>query len=373
MSFYSGPLLDSEPEYEPALPLIVECPICTEVKPLIKVSTCDHYFCEDCIRNYLEIKVVEADVMHIKCPDCSCVITDTTISQFTSAEIADKYYHFVEVKRVEENLWVKWCPKADCVGYDVASPKNYKLVCNTCSYKYCYKCSQPWHNSRCKIKKDVNFELWAMANNVKICPRCKNHVQKNGGCPHMNCPRCNHRWCWICGGDYSLPSHNGFTCMLGSSYFDLYWGIIFLLILFPILIPFGFLLMVVYFYETETIETDRMNGIFSCLRIRIVAYSLAFIFSPAIEAIALVVGYFSITYAIASKNAYDISKLEVLFRLIIGNMICNVITILFFVVLALLIVVTPIVGCFFLVTKFYFVFSRCFKPKPGFTYPRLFG
>lgn len=372
MSFYSGPLLGSEPEYEPILPIILECPICTELKSLIQPSNCGHYFCDECIRSYLELKILEADVVSIKCPECLQVYSENDIYPYVTEDLLIKYNRFVEVKRAEENLWVKWCPKADCSGYDVASPKNYKLICNSCNHKYCYKCSQPWHNSRCKIKKDVNFELWAMGNNVKICPRCKNHVQKNGGCPHMSCPRCNHRWCWICGGDYSSPSHNGFTCMLGTSYFDLYWGIIFLLILAPVLIPFAFLLMVMYFYETETIEMDRLNGVLRCFKHRVIAYGLALIFSPLIEIIGMFVGYFSLIYAIGFKNSYNADGTELVFRVILGFMLANILSILILTAFILMGALMPIGGCFFLITKFYFVFSRCFKPKPGFTYPRLF-
>jgi IBR domain, a half RING-finger domain len=373
MSFYSEPLIEYESEYKPVEPILDKCLICTEEKYLVSMNVCDHHFCESCIISYLELKVSEADVRQIGCPSCTIELThDFLMTNMTQTTIA-KYNHFLEVKRAEENVYVKWCPKPNCTGYDVASPNNYKLKCSLCGHQYCYKCSMPWHTSKCKIKKDVTFELWAMANNVKICPRCKNHVQKNGGCPHMYCPRCNHRWCWICGGDYSSPSHNAFTCMMGRNFLDLYWGVIVLMLFFPILIPFGFTVLVIWFYETEAVEKDRMNGILSCFKSRFVAYTLAFIFSPALEAIAIVVAHFAIAYAIASKNMYNVTWIELIFRLIIGTMICGILSVAFFATLVLMTVVLPVAGCFFTVTKFYFIFTRCFKPKSSFEYPRLFG
>lgn len=33
--------------------------------------------------------------------------------------------------------------------------------------------------------------------NVKACPRCKEKVDKNGGCNAMSC-RCGHHFCWLC-------------------------------------------------------------------------------------------------------------------------------------------------------------------------------
>ena len=145
------------------------------------------------------------------------------------------------------------------------------------------------------------------------------------------------------------------------------------MLFFPVIIPFGFLVLVMYFYETETVEQERMTGILACFKSRFVAYPLALIFSPVFEAIALVVGYFIITYSIASKNYYNASKTELLFRLIVGNMLCNIIVVTFFIALALLAILLPIAGCFFMVTKVYFIFSRCFKPKPGFVYRKMFG
>jgi uncharacterized membrane protein len=161
--------------------------------------------------------------------------------------------------------------------------------------------------------------------------------------------------------------------MLGRSPLDLYWGIILVMLLFPILIPFGVLVMTIYMYETETMERERLTGVLKCFRSRYVAYLLAFLFSPLIEALGLVFAYFAITYGIASKNCYDASKADILFRFIIANMLCNIIMVTAAIVLALAAVVLPLAGTFFTLTKLYFMFSRCCKPNTGFEYPRLFG
>ena len=42
-----------------------------------------------------------------------------------------------------------------------------------------------------------------MTNNLGVklhkCPRCSSSIEKDGGCPHMSCPMCDHSWCWTCG------------------------------------------------------------------------------------------------------------------------------------------------------------------------------
>lgn len=360
---YTPPLLTEE-DIE-----VKECPICILEKPVYTLRTCSDYFCFDCIRNYIELKVVEANVMHIGCPSCNQELIEVDLNQFMTFEIGEKYKRFNEVKRLEENKWIKWCPKPNCQGYSAATASNFRLKCNICRYEYCYNCSEAWHKGKCRAKKDLSYEIWAMCNNVKVCPNCRNHVQKNGGCLHMYCSRCQHRWCWICGGDYASPSHNGFTCMLGRKPLDLYWGIIFLLLVFPALIPFGFLLMVMYMYETESIEKDRFNGILSCLRSRLFVYVLAFIFSPVIECIAIVVLYFAVTFSIASKSSVN-TTVEFMLRIIVGNTLCNIIFVIGAGTLALAAVVMPLAGVFFFITKISYAFGRCFKPKPEFEYPR---
>lgn len=349
------------------------CPICTILSPAILIPSCEHYFCKQCLSTYLEIKISEAQVLSITCPQCPVELPSYFIENFISSHMISNYHKFLEIKRLEKDVFVKWCPQPDCKGYDTATADNYKLTCNVCGHKYCYICSKPWHKSKCKVKKDIGFELWAMANNVKICPKCKNHVQKNGGCPHMFCPRCQHRWCWICGGDYSSPEHNAFTCYLGKTPLDLYWGIIFFMLFFPVLTPFFMFLMIVYMYETESIEKDRFKGIFTCLQYRFVAYLLALTFSPLVEVLGIVILYFAISLMIAFKNNIRRGCVELIFRAILGNIICNVLFFVAILVFSIVFCLMPVAGVFFFITKLYYSLLRCFKPRPMFEYPRLFG
>merc|ERR1711879_1118705 len=47
-------------------------------------------------------------------------------------------------------------------------------------------------------------KVWIIGN-TKPCPKCKNPIEKNGGCMHMTCRPpggCGHEFCWICKGDW---------------------------------------------------------------------------------------------------------------------------------------------------------------------------
>jgi hypothetical protein len=50
---------------------------------------------------------------------------------------------------------------------------------------------------------DALYGQWKGKNNVKACPRCQRHIEKNGGCNHMKCIKCHADWCWTCSKLYT--------------------------------------------------------------------------------------------------------------------------------------------------------------------------
>ena len=349
------------------------CMICYEEKPLSNITSCNHYFCYTCIKSYLEIKISESEVLNVTCPQCRYEIPEEKIKEYVSLELYSKYLKFIAIRRLERDVMVKWCPKPDCGGYDRAHSSNYNLTCNICAYRYCYVCSRLWHKGKCKLRNDLGFDLWTLTNNVKVCPNCKNYVQKNGGCLHMSCPRCLHHWCWICGGDFSSPSHTSFKCLIGRNIFDLYWVVIFLMLIFPLTTPFIVLLYVIYSYETETIDKENFNGILSCFKSRFIVYTLGFILSPIVEILGLVIGYFTLVVLFGTREFYGGGIVEALFRIIVSMMLGNVILVSMIALMALLVVLMPVLGCACLASKLVLSLVRCFGPQQAMQYPRLFG
>ena len=39
---------------------------------------------------------------------------------------------------------------------------------------------------------------------VKPCPACGEYIEKNGGCNHMRCVKCDSHFCWVCGGPFQV-------------------------------------------------------------------------------------------------------------------------------------------------------------------------
>ena len=54
-------------------------------------------------------------------------------------------------------------------------------------------------NNSIKDKSDFNWII----SHTKTCPQCKWNIQKNEGCNHMTCLRCQYQFCWICFGNWA--------------------------------------------------------------------------------------------------------------------------------------------------------------------------
>ena len=93
----------------------------------------------------------------------------------------------------------------------------------------------------------------------------------------MKCPKCDYKWCWICGKDYTSSNHIAFGCYLGRNLLDFYWHTIIFFILFPIALAFSPLVLLIYQIEianSHTIEEPRIR------RYKIFLYVLSSILSP---------------------------------------------------------------------------------------------
>ena len=40
---------------------------------------------------------------------------------------------------------------------------------------------------------------------TKPCPKCRIPTERDGGCMHMECSRCNFQWCWLCQSMVNKP------------------------------------------------------------------------------------------------------------------------------------------------------------------------
>jgi hypothetical protein len=247
------------------------CEICYQ-NQLDTVLSCNHSFCNSCIKSFVLIKILEGDVLDLRCPNCYIPMTSDDIRSLVPEETFKKFQNFISVKELLKDKNVRLCPQPDCRGFDVSSSSNRSLTCRLCRYQYCFDCCEPWHKGRCPKPKDLKFQSWGKSQNMKLCPRCRCFVLRNGGCNHMTCSKCATPWCWICGQE--LSGHTTFNCLFGPKMFDLYWRTIFFCLFFPVTFFYLFFFLVWYFIEVNDVPFK------CCTRFKGLNLGIAFLVSP---------------------------------------------------------------------------------------------
>ena len=108
---------------------------------------------------------------------------------------------------IQNNLFLSFCPSPNChyiINVDPGLQINIKCKCGSFSCSKC-KLLQPHTPCPCKIankwilksSSDQENVQWILAS-TKKCPKCKVAIEKNQGCNHMTCAKCNHEFCWLC-------------------------------------------------------------------------------------------------------------------------------------------------------------------------------
>ena len=238
-----------------------------------KSLSCDHSFCISCLETYLSTKITDGEVFDLNCPRCNISLTNEEIKSLTTKLLFNKYKNFLSIKELLKNPYSRLCPQPDCKGFDIASPSKKNLACRMCAFKYCYGCSNPWHNGKCKISIDSKFLSWAKSQRVKVCPRCRSYVFRNGGCSHMTCTKCDSNWCWICGDEFD-GNHTKRSCLIGKKISDCHWSSILIFLFFPI--SYLYMLFFVVWYQTEINDMPFE----CCINYKFLNRLLAFIVSP---------------------------------------------------------------------------------------------
>ncbi|CAM9276486.1 unnamed protein product [Ectocarpus sp. 8 AP-2014] len=194
----------------------LECRICCEeftAKEAYALA-CNHFFCRGCWAAYLGAKVQEGPTcVYTTCPEHKCpqIASESTFSEFLSAEDLKRYEAFSLTSFVDINKMLRFCPGKDC-GMVVKAPLSYprSVRCN-CGSVFCFRCGEEAHDpASCeelamwkeKCQNESETANWILAN-TKQCPKCKTRIEKNQGCNHMSCRQCKAEFCWICMGDWS--------------------------------------------------------------------------------------------------------------------------------------------------------------------------
>ncbi|KAM9316903.1 cullin-9 [Gastrophryne carolinensis] len=196
------------------------CPVC--VSPLSPADNppllcCRHSCCKNCWNEYLTTRIEQNLVMNCTCPTTDCVAQPTSgfIRQIISSkEVIQKYEKALLRGFVESCSNLTWCTNPQgCDRILCKEGLGTGAACAKCSWLSCFNCSFPEahypascsHMSQWMDDGGFYEGMTAEAQSKhltklisKHCPSCQAPIEKNEGCLHMTCAKCNYGFCWRC-------------------------------------------------------------------------------------------------------------------------------------------------------------------------------
>uniref|UniRef100_A0A1B6LBH9 E3 ubiquitin-protein ligase parkin n=1 Tax=Graphocephala atropunctata TaxID=36148 RepID=A0A1B6LBH9_9HEMI len=228
----------SQGEHDQAVPLYliranlreVPCLACTDVSDPVLVFPCEasHVTCLDCFRQYCvsrlqERQFVSDEQLGYTLP-CPAGCPDSLIAECHHFRLlTDQQYAQYQRFGAEEYVLKAGgvlCPQPGCGAGILADLECTRIVClNGCGFVFCRLCLQGYHIGECQTREQIiasgnsSYSVdpnraatarWDEASRVTIrvmtkpCPKCRTATERDGGCMHMVCTRCNFHWCWVC-------------------------------------------------------------------------------------------------------------------------------------------------------------------------------
>jgi IBR domain, a half RING-finger domain len=347
------------------------CGICSEHKDFVDSLPleCKDLFCENCMREYFNLRIQESNVLNITCPNhlCKIEISDEIIQKSVTALMYEKFLVFKKNEELNNCPFLRWCSQPDCKGYDLGGLNKQMLMCNICGFKYCYYCGEAWHrNSKCKGSMDKELDKWGQKNNVKYCPHCRRKIEKNFGCDHMTCIKCNYEWCWLCGEKYVSGHFNKCEVKKVNKWNPPLKKVLgfFFAPLLILLIGITFCLVCLEkFIENPGVEPNIRNF----LRKRWASYPIALLLGVILTPLFLVLGPFLLSMAFCI-DYFKQCGCDFYSSNIIGSFLGIVGVPIFIVLCGIIVIILNITGTVFLLIKLYIVLRRC--KNPGFLIPK---
>uniref|UniRef100_A0A1A8L6K6 Cullin 7 n=1 Tax=Nothobranchius pienaari TaxID=704102 RepID=A0A1A8L6K6_9TELE len=197
------------------------CPVCLSPQeggadPALTLS-CMHYCCRSCWQEYLTARIEQNLVMNCNCPITDCQAQPTSqffLSILTDKDTIAKYEKALLRGYVESCSNLTWCTNPQGCDQILCKENMGSMgTCSRCCWSSCFSCNFPeaHYPASCSHMSqwmdDGGFyegmSMEAQSKHLaklisKRCPSCQSQIEKNEGCLHMTCAKCNHGFCWRC-------------------------------------------------------------------------------------------------------------------------------------------------------------------------------
>ncbi|CAL2034211.1 unnamed protein product [Caenorhabditis brenneri] len=261
-------------------PIPSECQLCLAEED-VKGLSCRHVACRLCWKAYLKTKI-ESGNPSIECFDCPLLICNDRLRPLLrKSELLTPYQELIVNSYVESTSYLSWCSK-NCGN--VLRRMGSNIVSCSCGAKFCFQCKlyphtpascvqmRQWERE-CEDHKELgrfaDKQSWEwIQNNTQDCPKCWAPIQKNGGCNHMSCEKCKHKFCWNCRRNCQFDYH-GYNCKYPKA-----------TIVRPNLEKIALYLMPFNYQKQKLENTSDSSLIFECRRVLMYSYVYAYYQEP---------------------------------------------------------------------------------------------
>ncbi|CAD6593306.1 MAG: hypothetical protein ASARMPRED_007270 [Alectoria sarmentosa] len=185
-------------------PVVSECAVCLTEAEDPYHTTCGHWYCRACVVS--QCYSVGKDEIPIRClgnsgkcsrifllPELKSALPSDAFEQFL-AKSSTAYFRTITT--------IQECPTSHCRQTYRASTDGSVITCLRCSTPICTTCHAPSHSGvTCATHQrsgTAEYQSWTFFNeHVRKCPRCRNLIEKTGGCERVDC-LCGAGLCWKC-------------------------------------------------------------------------------------------------------------------------------------------------------------------------------
>ncbi|KAM4730256.1 cullin-9 isoform 2-T2 [Anableps anableps] len=197
------------------------CPVClgprTGTAEPVPTLSCMHYCCRSCWQEYLTARIEQNLVMNCNCPITDCQARPTShffLSILTDKDTVAKYENALLRGYVECCSNLTWCTNPQGCDQILCKENMGSMgTCSKCCWSSCFSCNflEAHYPASCSHMSqwmdDGGFyegmSMEAQSKHLaklisKRCPSCQAQIEKNEGCLHMTCAKCNHGFCWRC-------------------------------------------------------------------------------------------------------------------------------------------------------------------------------
>ncbi|XP_021889756.1 uncharacterized protein LOC110808542, partial [Carica papaya] len=196
------------------------CVICFEdidVEKMFLVDGCYHRYCFSCMKQHVEVKLLNGIVVTCPHEECKTEINIATCGNFLDPKLVE----IMSQRRKEASITATekvYCPYPRCSAlmsktevlrhtnlFRVGAEHSGERKCMKCGFFFCINCKAPWHdNMTCndysrsnshKRTGDAMLKSLAKQKLWRQCVKCSHMVELSEGCYHITC-RCGYEFCY---------------------------------------------------------------------------------------------------------------------------------------------------------------------------------